>query len=310
MKLYVPFYYSQFRCIAERCRHSCCIGWEIDIDDETQAYYQTVPGAFGKRLNQAIDDSASPAHFRLLEGDRCPLLNPNGLCDLICHLGEQHLCQICADHPRFRHFFTGRTEMGLGLCCEEAARIALSQTEKAHLLLLEEDGEAAPLSPEEEEVLALRQKLLTLLQCREMPFPKRLDALLEAVSFSLPEGDWKAFYRSLERLYPAWDDALNTLPTSLPPCTCPAHLALPMEQFAAYLLFRHLPKALEDGDVQGWTAFCVLSARMVLALCAAKPHCTFADLCELVRMYSAEIEYSDENMDALLDALWAFPEAP
>ena len=30
-----PDYYSAFRCIAGACKHSCCIGWEIDIDEES-----------------------------------------------------------------------------------------------------------------------------------------------------------------------------------------------------------------------------------------------------------------------------------
>ena len=35
MKLYAPEYYKQFQCIADKCTHSCCIGWEIDIDEIT-----------------------------------------------------------------------------------------------------------------------------------------------------------------------------------------------------------------------------------------------------------------------------------
>ena len=30
-----PNYYDKFKCIANRCKHSCCIGWEIDIDEDT-----------------------------------------------------------------------------------------------------------------------------------------------------------------------------------------------------------------------------------------------------------------------------------
>ena len=30
-----PDYYPLFHCIADRCRHNCCIGWEIDIDSRT-----------------------------------------------------------------------------------------------------------------------------------------------------------------------------------------------------------------------------------------------------------------------------------
>ena len=39
MKYYLPDYYEEFKCIAQKCKHSCCVGWEIDIDDDTLAYY-------------------------------------------------------------------------------------------------------------------------------------------------------------------------------------------------------------------------------------------------------------------------------
>lgn len=48
----------------------------------------------------------------------------------------------------------------------------------------------------------------------------------------------------------------------------------------------------------------MLSTRILMALCAAKENCTLADCIDLARMYSAEIEYSEENIAALLDALW------
>ena len=125
MNLHVPDYYPAFRCIAERCRQTCCAGWEIDIDGESLARYDRLPGDFGDRVRRCIDREGTP-HFILTEDERCPLLNGDNLCDLILREGEGALCQICADHPRFRNFFSDRVEMGLGLVCEEAARLILS----------------------------------------------------------------------------------------------------------------------------------------------------------------------------------------
>ena len=31
----VPVYYEKFHCLADHCRRSCCIGWELDLDDDT-----------------------------------------------------------------------------------------------------------------------------------------------------------------------------------------------------------------------------------------------------------------------------------
>lgn len=300
MKLIAPDYYPTFRCIADKCRHSCCIGWEIDIDPETRERYRHVSGTFGERLNASIEDG-EVSSFRLDEHERCPMLNPSGLCDLITELGEAHLCQICADHPRFRSFFTDRTELGLGLCCEAAARLILTRATPMRLITLEDDSESAVLPEDEAELLALRDELIALMQDDSQPLQTRLDALLETVHFTIPDRDWAAVYHGLERLDPAWEACLD----ALQPFGHPPHVFEPaLTQFAVYMLYRHLPGALEDEDVPGRVAFCVLSVRVLAALCAAKPDCTMAELIEFARMYSAEIEYSEDNIAALLDALW------
>ena len=335
MRLISPDYYPQFRCIADKCRHSCCIGWEIDIDPDTREKYRRVPGEFGARLNAAIEDGEVSC-FRMLKVGQsptsdsdclqspsvastrpcaegwpvCPMLNQSGLCDLITELGEDHLCQICADHPRFRSFFTDRTEIGLGMCCEEAARIILTREEPMRLIVLEDDGSEDALPKDEAALLALRGELITLMQDRARPIEDRLDALLEAVDFILPERDWAAVYRELERLDPAWDNMLDAISsfdaTSAPSGLSDRSLAFDtaFEQLCVYLLYRHLPAALEDDDVAGRVAFCVLSTRTLMALCAAKEDCTMDHLLDFARMYSAEIEYSEDNIAALLDALW------
>lgn len=320
MKLIAPNYYPAFRCIADRCRHSCCIGWEIDIDPDTREAYRHVPGEFGKRLNASIEDG-EVSFFRLGENERCPMLNQNGLCDLITELGEENLCQICADHPRFRNFYADRTEIGLGMCCEEAARLILTQEEPMALITLEDDGNNAELPEEESALLSLRTELIALMQDGSRPIEDRLDALLDAVDFAIPDRDWAEVYRGLERLDQAWDAMLDSI-SPLTHCAAPRGLsdrpldpfgvasaeakplAAACERFCLYLLYRHLPGALEDDDIPGRVAFCVLSTRVLMALCAAKPDCTLADCAEFARMYSAEIEYSEDNIDALLDALW------
>lgn len=301
MRVIVPDYYKEFSCIAGDCRHSCCIGWEIDIDPETRARYHRVPGAFGARLNASIADG-EVSSFRLGEGERCPMLNANGLCDLITELGEDMLCQICADHPRFRSYFSDRTELGLGLCCEEAARLVLTQTAPMALISLEDDGADETLPEDEAALLALRGELIALVQDGSQALTTRLEALLAAVDFTLPGQDWAEVYRGLERLDPKWDACLDGIaPIG---AEAPAELQGALANFAAYLLYRHLPGALEDDDIPGRVAFCVLSTCVLAALCAGKPGCTMADCIEFARMYSAEIEYDEDNVAALLDALW------
>ncbi len=304
MKLIAPDYYPQFRCIADRCVHSCCIGWEIDIDPESRERYRAMGGAFGHRLNAAIADTPDGSSFRLGEGERCPMLNKSGLCDLITEKGEEALCQICADHPRYRNFFTDRTEIGLGLCCEAAARLILGRTGKTRLILLEDDGGGEALPEAEQLLLAARGAYIGLMQARSEPLAARLQMLLEVAETDAPVIPSAELYRGLNRLDPAWDDALDLLGGSwdiLP------HLETALEQFGVYLLYRHLPASFDLCDEDERVRFCVLSVRMLAALCFAHAErygaCTLADCVEYARMYSAEIEYDDENVDVLLDAL-------
>ena len=156
MNVYVPEYYQAFHCTASKCRHTCCAGWEIDIDSGTLARYENMPGTFGERVRSGIEYGEEP-HFVLTEDERCPLLNDDNLCDLILHEGEGALCQICRDHPRFRNYFSGRIEMGLGMVCEEAARIILSWPRPLHLVLLEGNG-PEELEEDERELLEFRDQ--------------------------------------------------------------------------------------------------------------------------------------------------------
>lgn len=128
-----PSYYKAFRCIASACSDSCCIGWEIDIDEDTVKKYRQIEGDFGKRLQENIqifqEQGKECACFAMDETKRCPFLNQENLCDIILNLGEEYLGQICTDHPRYYDWFLDGQECGVGLCCEEAARLILEGKE-------------------------------------------------------------------------------------------------------------------------------------------------------------------------------------
>ena len=154
MKVFAPDYYSGFRCIAGACRHSCCAGWEIDVDPETLNRYQTMDGPLGAKLRRCISPGPEP-HFILSAQESCPFLTDQNLCEIILQAGEDALCQICADHPRFRNYWSDRIEIGLGMACEEAARLILTDSHPLRLVPVPEKTEEQPETPSEEE-LALR----------------------------------------------------------------------------------------------------------------------------------------------------------
>ena len=314
MKLIAPDYYKDFKCIAGACRHSCCIGWEIDVDPDTLAYYHTVEGPLAERLQKGIDESADPPHFILGAYERCPFLNREGLCDLILGLGEGSLCQICRDHPRFRSFLSDRTEIGLGLCCEAAGELILKRSERTVLVELEDDGGDQLLHEADRSMLDWRRELTEMAQDRSRSIEDRAEDILETAQISL-EGrslaEWAEIYLELERLEGSWTDRLCELRDI--DLQDASELDTPeweiaFEQLLVYFLYRHLPGALDDGDYEGRAAFAVLSYRIIRALCRVHAvlhgSITLDDLVEIARRYSAEVEYSDENCGILLDALF------
>ena len=304
MKLIAPDYYNGFSCIADRCRHSCCVGWEIDIDESTYEYYKTVSGDLGEDLRENITVCGGTASFTLDENERCPFLTKDGLCRLIKELGEKSLCNICTDHPRFRSFYSERTEIGLGLCCEAAAELVLSQKHKVKLTVLTDCKET--LTEDEDYLLKYRNQLFAVAQDREFTVEERLENLLASGSTALPEkspAEWAEVYLSLERLDEEWTNKLNLL-KSADGTSIPHSLELPFEQLLVYFLYRHIPSALDDGDISSKIGFAVLSVKIIAAMLRAEEKQDSDTLKELVRLYSSEIEYSQENLNTLWDLLY------
>lgn len=128
MKLRVPDYYSEFSCIADKCKDSCCIGWEIDIDEDTHDYYRHIDGEFGERLkeNMYITEDGDYS-FRLKEHGRCPFLNSQNLCDICIELGEEALSEVCTEYPRFAIEYEDVLQKCLSLSCEEVGRILFTR---------------------------------------------------------------------------------------------------------------------------------------------------------------------------------------
>ncbi len=293
-----PDYYPAFRCIAGACRHSCCIGWEIDIDEETLARYRAISGPLGQRLARQISQD-DPPHFLLGAGERCPFLNKDNLCDLILAGGEDLLCQICGDHPRFYNDLPGRREVGLGLCCEAAAQLILNRAQPVRLA---EAGQQEPADPDCAALLALREQAFTLAQDRALPLSLRMDRLLLLCGGCEPGHPalWADVLLELERLDEGWTVLLEKLEQAGPHLPLPEDTDPAWEQLLVYCLYRYLPQAWEDGDAGSKAGFAVLTVRLLQALHGLQPD---IPLTELARMWSCEIEYSTENVDRILEEL-------
>ena len=172
MKIRVPEYFKDFKCIASECEDTCCAGWGIVIYDETYSKYQKVDGAFGDRLKSEIVNDAGENIF-VLKGNDCPFLNENKLCDIYNELGEGGLCYTCRQYPRYLEEFGSLREMGISLSCPEAARIILRDSKKATFELSENNEEVTGYND-------INARLyIELMQCRKIVFDILQDRSIE-----------------------------------------------------------------------------------------------------------------------------------
>ena len=163
MKIRVPEYFKDFKCIASECEDTCCAGWGIVIDDETYQKYQKVEGAFGDRLRTEIVHDGGENIF-VLKGNDCPFLDENKLCDIYKNVGEDGLCYTCKQYPRYTEEFGSLREVGISLSCPEAARIILRDSKKATFELSENDEEVNRYN----DINAMLY--IELMQCRKIIF--------------------------------------------------------------------------------------------------------------------------------------------
>lgn len=289
-----PDYYKSFNCIADRCQHSCCIGWEIDIDEDSLNKYSHIDGDMGKRLSDSISREGTP-HFILSNDERCPFFNERGLCDMILYGGDEMLCNICTDHPRFRNYLPDRAETGIGLCCEEAARLIID-SEKP--MKLEYSGQAIESDDYASAIISLRDELLCMANDDTLPYSERIENILSRCHINFPERSskqWAQLFLSLERMDEEWTALLEALRDSDAKELCYDRQSA---NLLSYFLYRHVPGAYDDGNIQGRVLFAVLSTYIIMLLCAVHGK---EKIYDIARLYSAEIEYSDENTAALID---------
>lgn len=311
----VPSYYNSFRCIADKCRDNCCIGWEIDIDGETAEYYKSVGGAFGKRLEESISEENS---FILIK-ERCPFLNGRNLCDIIINCGEEHLCQICRDHPRYFEWYGNIKEGGIGLSCEEGARLILTTERPA---VAESFVDEAEESVDEELfslLLKAREELFTLID-GEGTVNKKLSRVLdfaEKLQFDIdnretnaeytPCGDESqgnmndivALFCDFEPVDEEWEKELSRL------CSYKAELrALAAEEegymlnLLRYFIWRYFLKGVFDEEILSKVKLAVTSVLFIRLMCD-RP--TLSEWVEKSKLYSRQMEYSDENRELFYD---------
>ena len=322
MNITKPSYYDAFHCMAGDCPDTCCGGWQVVIDQDSEAFYRQVEGELGQALRHAMVQVDGQTCFDLNEENHCVLLTDQGLCPIQAQLGEAHLCTICGSYPRFSTEIGGRRWIGISLSCPEAARLIMqTPTTLLHIETSEPIRDYNDIPPERvltaqrlmEEALALLNQpyaLVRLLRLcapvakplRPKDLPRALEAGLAAAGKPIvpTTADLEHFFSKLrqclsqlEPLNHQWHERL---------CRVSAH-SVTEYALARYAVYKYFPRAAFDGSFWVTGVFAALFPILLQAQAGE-------DALKTAWSLSREIEHSEENMHAMLEGLSRRPFRP
>ncbi len=300
MKLFAPEYYSKFTCIADRCKHNCCIGWEIDVDDDALERYKTSNAPYCKNVIESIDFDDTP-HFKLTDSERCPHLDDSGLCRIIKNVGEEYLCDICKEHPRFYNYTSRGKEVGLGIACEESCRIILSSDEydRFRFIVIDDLGGADEEYHDEFDAIAKREYIYSILKDNSLSYIEKIENIYAEHKISpdiISDIEWKALISSLEyldknnkELFAAYSSELNT----------PYQYEKFLERALAYFIYRHTSEAFDEYEFSVSLGLALFLERLFASLLKKENVSEFEDIAGLARVVSEELEYSEDNTERI-----------
>ena len=277
-----PKFYKNFLCKADKCKHSCCKGWEIDIDEETAGKYLAMTGELGAEIRQNIGKNEDSYFFKLTEDERCPFLQKNGLCKIILNIGEENICEICTMHPRFFTMLDDVELCGVGLSCEKTCELLLG--DEKDLVFYIEDTEELSFS----EVLAVIGLNLPN-EMQEFSLAvnaENINKVLEIMAKTEPiDENWSkelSIMQDMDNVELKAKEYLENSDKNI------------LNKIYQYILYRQLER-LVDIDIEALINYAQYSILFIIL------HTIISkELGESVRRWSEQIEYDTDNVDLIL----------
>ncbi len=273
-----PKFYDSFKCIASACPDTCCAGWEIEVDDESYEYYDSLPENDRDFVYSKLLHGENGEALLCREGARCAFLRRDNLCELILRFGEGALCDICREHPRFYSGTENITEVGVGLCCPEAARLWLTSPVG---FVCEDDG-----YPAHEWELELYHRQMEIIR-KIVESQRNLGEMLASL---IGDEDDAKLYEKLRELY----SDIELLDVDFPKRFSPDIPHVPDEAYkklAAYFVYRYFFELGEELCLR----FAAASAIMIAAM--------GGDILISAKDYSKEVEYDADNLERIYEFL-------
>lgn len=179
--------YDKFKCTADKCKFTCCEGWDISIDNDT--YEKWGKGSDAKKLLDCVKFKPAEERKEYFINketfDICPLLDNNGLCNIVKSHGEEYLSLTCHTFPRIENDFGYKKELSLSCACPEVINI-INDTDKIEFVHCDEEASNDDLLE-----LKIRKSLINLITKKELPLDEKLIIAFEMLLSILEESNFE-----------------------------------------------------------------------------------------------------------------------
>lgn len=163
--------YDGFKCIADKCKFTCCIGWDINIDTKTYDKWNEEDEVKYLLGNVRFIKSQGENTYLINKKTKgtCPLLTNEGLCHIVINHGEDYLSSTCKNFPRIENKFDDIKELTLSCSCPEVVNIISNMKEKICIEFNEEFSYIEDLG-----CLKIRETLINMFQKEEINIENKL----------------------------------------------------------------------------------------------------------------------------------------
>ncbi|MDV4151158.1 flagellin lysine-N-methylase [Clostridium sp. AL.422] len=163
--------YDQFKCTADKCKFTCCKGWDINVDNNTYNKWKEKDDLNYLLDNVRFTKSNGENNYLIKKETRgvCPLLSDEGLCNIVINHGEEYLSSTCKSFPRITNDFEDVRELTLSCSCPEVVNIISNMKEKIYI-----ESDEALSYIEDLGCLKIRETLVNILQKEDISLEDKL----------------------------------------------------------------------------------------------------------------------------------------
>ena len=181
--------YDEFKCIADKCRFTCCVGWDVSIDTDTYNKWKKENDKCDNILNNVkIKKHGSKTEYFINKENHeaCPLLDKQGLCEVVKSHGEEYLSSTCHRFPRIENIFEDKKELSLSCACPEVVEIISSITGKINMISENDTNLKSNLLE-----LKIRETVINIVQQESFLLEERLLVSFQMVLIILDDENFK-----------------------------------------------------------------------------------------------------------------------